>query len=333
MFVYNQEFYKHVEEHSRKEAEIIVPYILEKFHPKSIVDFGCAEGVWLSVIQSIEKESSILGLDGDYINKNQLKIPVSCFQAVDLSKPIQLQRKYDLAISLEVAEHIEEKYSDIFVDNLVKASDYIVFSAAIPGQGGTHHVNEQRQSYWINKFECRGYIVDNSVRNHFWNEAEIIFYYKQNILCFINKRVALEKTEEKEIYDVVHPDLLMKLRDTLNDKIPQLYTIINHPEDFEKIDCTCRKVLKTHKKIVIYPFGVMGKICKELLNCAYGVQEFAIVDNILCSMESNIISLEELSKLDEEFVIIECCNNPIFHNEVWRKLEKKIKDKEIYRIF
>lgn len=209
MFLYDEKFYSNMENISMKMANIMMPYVINWIKPKSVVDFGCGEGIWLSAIKSVDANIEIFGLDGDYISKSRLRIPEECFLPVNLEREIELDRKYDLAISLEVAEHIAEKYSDIFVDSLIKSSDNILFSAAIPGQGGTNHINEQWQSYWIEKFKKRGYFVDISIREFFWNEERISPWRRQNILFFSKSRG--EVTERNEIYDIVHPKMYERL--------------------------------------------------------------------------------------------------------------------------
>jgi hypothetical protein len=91
------------------------------------------------------------------VNKNRLKIPKECFAEVELDKGISVDRKYDLAISVEVAEHLPPNAADIFIESIVKASDIVLFSAAIPFQGGTNHINEQWPEYWNKLFNKNGY--------------------------------------------------------------------------------------------------------------------------------------------------------------------------------
>ena len=65
------------------------------------------------------------------------------FTAVDLRDSFAIGRTFDLAISLEVAEHPPEEFAEPLVERLVTAAPFVLFSAAIPEQGGIHHVNEQ----------------------------------------------------------------------------------------------------------------------------------------------------------------------------------------------
>jgi hypothetical protein len=212
--VYNQEFYSNQKFGSLSSAKEVIPIILTWFpETKSVIDFGCGLGTWLSVFQE-NGIKNILGLDGDYVSKDELLIDHSSFQPQDLSQPIALNKKFDLAISLEVAEHLPESCADIFIDNLTNTSDVIVFSAAIPGQGGDSHINEQWQSYWIKKFEQKGYILLDGLKEEIWNNKNVEFWYSQNINIFIkntsqnNYNQLLKKQPNSKISDIVHPKQL-----------------------------------------------------------------------------------------------------------------------------
>ena len=131
----------------------------------------------------------ILGLDGSWVDHDLLVIPRACFKQVDLSRSvIKLPQRYDLAISLEVAEHLPPDRAGEFVSSLTKLSDYVLFSAAIPFQGGSNHVNEQWQHYWVELFCAMDYVVHDFIRPKIWNDSQIPFWYRQNILLFSKHR-------------------------------------------------------------------------------------------------------------------------------------------------
>ena len=157
----------------------------------------------------------IRGVDGSWVNQELLLIPKECFTQYDLSRPNLKdaipEQHFDLTISTEVAEHLDEQDSDAFMDNLTSFSDVILFSAAIPGQGGTHHVNEQWPSYWIEKFSVRGFIPIDCIRPHIWNDKEIHLWYRQNLLLFVKKEAVstyplLAPIANREVLDIVHPE-------------------------------------------------------------------------------------------------------------------------------
>ena len=115
-----------------------------------------------------------------------------------------LGRTFDLVQTLEVAEHLDEASADTFVDSLARHGDTILFSAAIPGQGGTHHVNEQWPSYWAEKFARAGYTAYDVIRPRIWADPQVQVWYRQNMLLFARSRV-FEGAQPR--LDLVHPDL------------------------------------------------------------------------------------------------------------------------------
>lgn len=173
-------------------ARIIYPYIL-KYTGKvnSVVDVGCGLGGWLRVFEEMGTEK-ILGIDLKVPEK--LVISEVDFISKDLEEPIKLNERFDLALSLEVAEHLSKNRAESFIDDLTGLSDKVLFSAAIPLQGGRDHINEQFPDYWIDKFEKRNYAVID-----FRDEIRWFFYpcwwYAQNMLLFVKK--GTDKFERK----------------------------------------------------------------------------------------------------------------------------------------
>ena len=177
----------------------------------SAIDFGCGVGTWLSVLKE-KSVREIQGLDGPWVEQALLEIPMENFRQIDFEEMIKLDKKYDLAISLEVAEHLSEKSANGFVDSLTTASNFILFSAAIPFQGGNGHINEQWPDYWASMFAKRGFVILDCVRGKIWNDKQIPPWYRQNILLFIKKeekhRVKVRKIEYSNNVpmSLVHPD-------------------------------------------------------------------------------------------------------------------------------
>ncbi len=211
---YGGTFFKNLSEGSYQSAQVIVPKVIEMFQPKSVVDVGCGLGAWLKVFED-NGVRDVYGIDGDYVNTAHLIIEQSKFLKFDLKQPLTLNRKYDLCISLEVAEHLPESCAETFVDGLIKLSDVIMFSAAIPMQLGTHHINEQYPEYWANIFHRKGYVVADCIRPIFWQNENISYWFKQNILVFIkaetlNKYPALKAQADKTDKDYltkIHPGI------------------------------------------------------------------------------------------------------------------------------
>lgn len=196
--------------HNLGSPEIIVPYLLEKLRPRSVVDVGCGIGTFLSVFQR-SGVNDVLGIDGKWVDRKKLMIGEEHFLEADLEKPILQDRIFDVAICLEVAEHLAASSADIIVDSLTRLSKKIVFSAATRQQGGQNHVNEQEFSYWKKKFEARGYKVIDCFRPHFWNMEKVQWWYKQNMFLVLHESIDADEFRFANHFSennlMIHPDL------------------------------------------------------------------------------------------------------------------------------
>jgi hypothetical protein len=185
------------------------------FDFKSVLDVGCGDGRWLKQCLEIGVET-IVGVDAVWTDMQRLLIPSANFLTRDVAEKLELHRRFDLAISLEVAEHVAPEYSDQFVANLVAHSDCVLFSAAIPYQGGFRHINEHWQSYWAGIFDRNGYQAFDLLRKNLWANESVHVWYKQNMLLYINRNrgdligVATTYIDRESIselpIDVVHPE-------------------------------------------------------------------------------------------------------------------------------
>jgi len=183
---YTVSFYDTYIDESRGSARNLLPHVLRMFAPTSVVDVGCGVGTWLSVFRELGIDTT-LGVDGDYVERSQLLIDPSMFLSHDLSHPLHLPRTFDLAVSLEVAEHIAPEKSGIFVESLCALAPVVLFSAAIPHQGGDHHVNEQWPEYWVERFASRNYVAYDCIRPLVWDDPAVAYYYAQNSFIFVDR--------------------------------------------------------------------------------------------------------------------------------------------------
>lgn len=192
---YNKTFYAQMTSTELKatnltSAQEMVPYILKLFpNTTSVVDVGCGTGTWAFTFKNNGVET-VLGIDGPWVDQAQLLIDEKEFKIHNFEslEVYSVSMRYNMAICLEMAEHLDEKYADILIESLTKLSDVVVFSAAIPHQGGVHHVNEQFQSYWKKKFEAKGYIALDLLRGSFADNEKVLIHYTQNILVYVKKK-------------------------------------------------------------------------------------------------------------------------------------------------
>lgn len=208
---YGKEFYNLLQNGSYKSAKKVLPLVQNLFHPSSVLDLGCGVGYWIKVWKDELGVEDVLGIEGSYVTEDMFFLKKKYLQNEDLKLALQLTRKYDLVMSLEVAEHIEEKHSDTFIQNLVNAGDIILFSAAIKGQIGTYHVNEQMPEYWAQKFAKHDFVVVDFIRPLIWNDNEIDYWYRQNLLLFIKKDKLKDYPQLKFAAESTKPDYLTRI--------------------------------------------------------------------------------------------------------------------------
>lgn len=215
MTLYDRNFYGEQAAGSERSACIVLPLVFEAARPASVVDVGCGVGTWLAAAAELGV-ADVLGLDGKYVMDAGFRIADKNFRAVDLAEPIpDLGRRFDLAMSLEVAEHLPPSRSDGFVADLCSLADVVLFSAAIPGQLGTDHINLEFQHRWVERFGGHGYTAFDLVRPRVWHNAEVESFYRQNALVYVNSarpdlvaRAADVASACPPLLDVAHPDLV-----------------------------------------------------------------------------------------------------------------------------
>ena len=228
---YNEGFFEFHQRESRRSAAHVVPLVMGLVHPHSVVDVGCGVAPWLSVFEE-NGVSDYLGIDGEYVNRSLMMVPASRFEVKDLCQPFRLDRQFDLVVSLEVAEHLPESSAVGFIKSLTHLGETVLFSAAIPNQGGTDHVNEQWPEYWRFLFAAEEYSIIDCIRNKIWRNNQIQPWYRQNLFLFVkNERISsspqlreLQTMDGEHILSMVHPDIWSKkLREaSIKEKVRRL---------------------------------------------------------------------------------------------------------------
>lgn len=226
---YDEQFFDSLENGAIASASIIVPYLVTLFHPRSVLDIGCGRGAWCS-IWATHGVNQVLGVDNPSATHGHFLIPRTQFLPQDISKPFFLERKFDLVTSLEVAEHLPQTSSDIFVQNLTTHADVVVFSAAPPGQGGMEHLNEQPYGYWHAKFTQQGFACFDLIRPKFRSDAEIEPWYRYNTLVYCRRSVLESYPFLASVREVVRPPSdIAPLRWRLRRRMRQLYAKLPAP--------------------------------------------------------------------------------------------------------
>jgi SAM-dependent methyltransferase len=179
---YSREYYDEIAGGAQRSAEAVVPIVLQIAPVTTAVDVGCGNGAWLRALAQLGVRD-LVGLDGPWAAPHD-GAPYE-FRAVDLAEPFDAGRRFDLALCLEVAEHLPERAAGGFVRRVAALAPVVLFSASVPGQGGEGHVNEQWPGYWVERFAACGYTVVDSLRERIWDDGAIEYWYRQNALFFV----------------------------------------------------------------------------------------------------------------------------------------------------
>lgn len=186
--VYSDEFFDYISAGSKNSAiavcEILEP-LFEGREDGGVLDIGSGQGVWTREFAKIPGVAQAVGVDGTYVNVDQLVIPREDFIGHDLTTPLDLKRRFTLAVSLEVGEHLPKAAAPVLVKTLVDHADVVLFSAAIPGQGGESHINEQPLTFWSAEFESHGYVPLDVIRPRLVGNRDVAPWYRYNSILYV----------------------------------------------------------------------------------------------------------------------------------------------------
>lgn len=217
--LYNEDFYRQQAQVSYQSAVFMLTFLKDILTDlKSVIDVGCGVGTWLKAWKDLNPTIKIAGIDGNSVDERYYQIPLNSYAEVNLTHSyvdilkeitahfappphnisfVDSIKPFSLVQSLEVAEHIDMVYAENFIDLLTSLGDIVLFSAAIPFQGGTHHINCQPPQYWADKFFARGYVCYDILRPKFWGDERIAWWYWQNSFLYVHKDVKLKNLKKE----------------------------------------------------------------------------------------------------------------------------------------
>lgn len=190
--------------HTINGAESTLKLIFETGQYRSLLDVGCGTGTWLQAAQLIGI-SDVVGVDGKLVDRGKLHVASHLVLQKDLRCQWELGRKFDVALCLEVAEHIGDMHAPNLIKTLTAHSDRVFFSAACPGQPGQNHINCQWPDYWQALFNNEGYVCDEWPRRLIWSVQSIEPWYRQNLFYATRSQNAAGK--EERIQSIIHPEM------------------------------------------------------------------------------------------------------------------------------
>jgi SAM-dependent methyltransferase len=246
--IYDDGFYESQVNDSLYAARIYLKHLWRFVQPASVLDVGCGRGMWLKACHELGSEK-LWGFDGAWNTQSQMVDSAIYFHSTDLNQSFSVKEKFDLAMSLEVAEHLDPSAASVFVRSLTEASDTVLFSAAYTKQGGTNHINEQPHSYWALLFAKHGFMPFDLFRPVFWGVEDIRFWYRQNTFLYIKQGSAafsrMENNGLRMLADIsfmncIHPELY-------NFKAAQAESILNFKDHLMALLPSLRRAI--HRRL------------------------------------------------------------------------------------
>ena len=190
---------------AERSAQAVVPLVLERLRPSSVVDVGCGSGAWLKVFRD-HGVVDVVGLDAPYVEQAALRIDPGSFLPRDLSEPFRVPRDFDLALSLEAAHYVAEEHAAALVESIAALAPAVLFGAAVPGQGGGPGRNRQWPAWWSALFARQGYRAEDWLRPLVWEDERVDWWYAQNTILYLRDGVPGDR-----ILPLVHPGLLREV--------------------------------------------------------------------------------------------------------------------------
>lgn len=227
LHLYDDKWFDYIDRGARRSAAVVVAQLNEMLPVRSVLDVGCGRGVWLAELIR-QGVADVYGVDGAYVAESRLAIPQEHFSWREVSRPFDLGRRFDQVICLEVAEQIPVERAENLLDNLVRHGDWILFSSAVPGQGGVYHVNERPLGYWREKFVSRGFRCFDPLRRRILGEAKVEPWYRYNTLFYAKEGAVGALPEVIRSTEIVAGDpirdvspLIWRARNTVLRSLPQ----------------------------------------------------------------------------------------------------------------
>jgi 2-polyprenyl-3-methyl-5-hydroxy-6-metoxy-1,4-benzoquinol methylase len=183
--VYTQRYFSAESDMTVPTAGAVVDELLKAFNPRTLLDVGCGTGVYIREFRA--RGISALGVEGSSHAIASAVCEAGAITQHDLRQPLHLEKRFDLVVCFEVAEHLPAAFAGVLAQSILRHGRDVAFSAAQPGQGGVDHINEQTSEYWIACFTQQGAVFDrdatDALRRAF-RDREVVWWLPRNVLVF-----------------------------------------------------------------------------------------------------------------------------------------------------
>ena len=206
---YDDSFFGDAYATSYLSAKLVLSHLNEHFEFDSVVDVGAGVGAWSRA--ALEMDRTVISIDGEWVAGIPGKFDRLNYIFQDLNNQVTTACPHDVAICVEVAEHLLPERSLGFVADLCKLSPVVVFGAALPRQGGAGHINCRPHSFWINAFAEKNYTAIDFFRPKFCYDGRVGPWYAQNTYLFVapENLAQFAGFAKPSLVDVYHPKVVL----------------------------------------------------------------------------------------------------------------------------
>jgi hypothetical protein len=188
---------------------LVWAHLAEHFQFNSVVDVGAGVGAWSRA--ALEMDKAVTSIDGEWVAGIPGKFERLNYIFQDLNNQVASASPHDVAVCVEVAEHLLPERSPGFVADLCKLAPVVIFGAALPRQGGAGHINCRPHSFWIKTFAEKNYTAIDLFRPKFWYDGRVGPWYAQNTYLFVapEKLAQFDGFSKPSLVDVYHPKVVL----------------------------------------------------------------------------------------------------------------------------
>lgn len=191
--VYDASFYEETRERKLESFRRVAAILARHLAFDTVLDIGCGTGLLIAELKKIGKD--VLGCEISEAAISGAPRDVTVFQA-DAARPIRVNRRFDLVVCIEVAEHIQRRHSRRLVENCTSLGGQICFTAAPAGQGGVGHINLRPHSFWIELFARRGFVLQAGLADRMREQMRaegVLRWIPDNLMVFSGATAGVPK--------------------------------------------------------------------------------------------------------------------------------------------